>query len=369
MTHAPDLATLANASSNGLEGVVAAHSRLSEVNGTDGTLILNGRRLEDLAGHLSFEEAIDHLWSGTVSTEVASIKNLAQSFGRARQEAFATVPVMLAETGSLSIIERLQVGLSALPISADLPEAVAITGALPVLVAAAARDSAGLLPIAPDPALPAAEDFLRMLSGETPKPWAVATLERYLVTVLDHGLNASTFTARVIASTQASMKDAILGAVGALKGPLHGGAPGPVLDMLDAIKSPDDAEDWIASALAKGDRLMGFGHRIYRTRDPRADVLKAGLAKVPETDRLLLAEAIEQEALSALRKAKPDRALETNVEFYTAVLLDAIGLDRSLFTPVFAIGRAAGWCAHVIEQQTTGKLIRPASVYVGPLPV
>ncbi|WP_247642805.1 citrate synthase [Roseibium sp. TrichSKD4] len=331
--------------------------------------MLNGRRLEDLAGHLSFEAAIDHLWSGTVSAGSSQLNDLVRLLGRARQEAFATVPVMLAETGSLSIVERLQVGLSALPISEDLPEAVAITGAFPVLVAAAARDSGGLLPIAPEPALPAAEDFLRLLSGETPEPWTVDALERYLVTVLDHGLNASTFTARVIASTQANMKDATLGAVGALKGPLHGGAPGPVLDMLDAIEIPDNAAEWIASALAKGDRLMGFGHRIYRTRDPRADALKAGLAHVPETDRLALAEAVEQAALTALSKAKPDRVLETNVEFYTAVLLDSIGLDRSLFTPVFAIGRAAGWCAHVVEQQTTGKLIRPASVYVGPLPV
>ena len=163
------------------------------------------------------------------------------------------------------------------------------------------------------------------------------------------------------------MKQAVLGAMGALSGPLHGGAPGPVLDMIDAIGRPENADSWISEALLRRERLMGFGHRIYRTRDPRADVLKEGLKKLESGNpKVKLAEEIETAALAALRKAKPDRALDTNVEFYTAVLLDAIGIDRTLFTPLFATGRTPGWCAHVMEQQSTGKLIRPASIYVGP---
>jgi citrate synthase len=224
-------------------------------------------------------------------------------------------------------------------------------------------------PIAPDPNLTTAEDLLRMMGDEEPDAEHIAALDRYLVTILDHGLNASTFTARVIGSTEADMKQAVLGAMGALSGPLHGGAPGPVLDMIDAIGAPENAADWISEALNRKERLMGFGHRIYRTRDPRADVLKAGLKTLQARNpKVSLAEKIEEAALTALRKAKPDRALDTNVEFYTAVLLDAIGIDRTLFTPLFAVGRTPGWCAHVMEQQTTGKLIRPASLYVGPKP-
>ena len=208
------------------------------------------------------------------------------------------------------------------------------------------------------------------LHDDAPTRHEVESLDRYLVTISDHGLNASTFTARVIASTQSDMRSAISGAIGALKGPLHGGAPGPVLDMIEAIGTPANAEDWIAKELAEGRRLMGFGHRIYRVRDPRADILKAGLATLAKhSDKILHAIAIEKAALKALKKHKPDRLLDTNVEFYTAILLDSIGIDRSLFTPLFAVGRSAGWAAHVMEQNATNKLIRPQSVYVGAMAV
>ncbi|MBA4613896.1 hypothetical protein H1W37_19740 [Stappia taiwanensis] len=218
-----------------------------------------------------------------------------------------------------------------------------------------------------DPSLGSAADLLRMLRGTPARPEEISALERYLVTVLDHGLNASTFAARVIASTGADLGDAVLGAMGALKGPLHGGAPGPVLDMIDAIESPEAAEDWISGELAAGRRLMGFGHRVYRTRDPRADVLKEGLALLsPDLPALRKAEAIETAAQRLLARHKPDRTLRTNVEFYTAVLLDAIGLDRTLFTPLFAVGRTPGWCAHALEQQACGRLLRPAAIYIGP---
>jgi citrate synthase len=191
-------------------------------------------------------------------------------------------------------------------------------------------------------------------------------------------MNASTFTARVVASTGSDLWSAVVAAVGALKGPLHGGAPGPVLDMLDAIGAPDRAAAWLEGELQAGRRIMGMGHRIYRVRDPRALVLERAMERLeaarpnkdarPGEDRLVLARAVEQAAEGVLRRRYPDRPLRANVEFYTAVLLDAVGLPRALFTPTFAVGRVAGWCAHVQEQRQTGRLIRPASRYVGPRP-
>jgi citrate synthase len=210
-----------------------------------------------------------------------------------------------------------------------------------------------------------------MIRGEpAPAPLA-AGLDTYLVTVSDHGMNASTFAARVVTSTGSDRVSAVVAAIGALKGPLHGGAPGPVLDMLDAIGSPDRAEAWIEAELAAGRRIMGMGHRIYRVRDPRAAVLEQATLRLEQagfaTGRLALARAVERAAEGVLRARYPDRPLRANVEFYTAVLLDSVGLPRRLFSPAFAVGRAAGWCAHIEEQRAVGRLIRPASRFVGPL--
>jgi citrate synthase len=199
-----------------------------------------------------------------------------------------------------------------------------------------------------------------------------AALDAYLVTVSDHGMNASTFTARVVTSTGSDAVSAVVAAIGALKGPLHGGAPGPVLDMVDSIGEPDQAEAWIEAELAAGRRIMGMGHRIYRVRDPRAAVLEKATLRLEQagisSKRLALARAVERAAEGALRKKRPDRPLHANVEFYTAVLLDTIGLPRRLFSPMFAVGRVAGWCAHIDEQRAHGRLIRPASEYIGPMP-
>jgi citrate synthase len=212
-----------------------------------------------------------------------------------------------------------------------------------------------------------------MLTG-TPAPAAhAAALDAYLVTIIDHGLNASTFAARVTASTLAGLTSAALAGISALKGPLHGGAPGPVIEMLDGIASPERATAWLEAAIDRGDRLMGFGHGVYKVRDPRADALKRavqGLAEAsPELPgRLALAEAVEAAALDILKRRKPNRPLNTNVEFYTAVLLEALGFPHEAFTCVFASGRIAGWIAHAREQVISGRLIRPSSRYVGPVP-
>jgi citrate synthase len=220
--------------------------------------------------------------------------------------------------------------------------------------------------VAPDPALGHAADYLRMTLGRAGSAGCVRALDAYLVTVIDHAMSASTFTARVIASTHADLISAVVGAVGALKGPLHGGAPGPVLDMLDAIGAPAGAEAWLLGELAAGRRIMGMGHRVYRVRDPRAAVLEQAVRPL-HSPRLELARAVEQAAAKILRDHKPDRPLAANVEFFTAVLLDAVGLPRAQFAPTFAVSRIAGWSAHVIEQHRTGRLIRPASRYVGEL--
>jgi citrate synthase len=204
-----------------------------------------------------------------------------------------------------------------------------------------------------------------------PEEIDVQALNSYLVSVSDHGLNASTFAARVVASTQAGMTSSILAAIGALKGPLHGGAPAPVLDMLDAIGNAKNAEVWLDRTVSKGERIMGFGHRIYRIRDPRADVIKAALHRIIESknankDRLHLAEAVETAAIAVLNKHKPERMLSTNVEYYTALLLEQLDIPRAAFTSVFAMGRTLGWVAHCREQIKENKLIRPQSIYVGP---
>lgn len=366
MTEAPNPVTLNQDPTAGLEGVVAAVTSLSNVDGQKGMLVLQGLKIEDLAGKVPFEDAVGHLWQ---DMDLAGVTSISEGFAAARTAAYKFVPLLQEAPADLSVYERMQLGLTALPTHGDLPDAISICGALPVFLAASHRIATGKDPIAPDRSLDSAADLLRMLTSSEPDEDAADALDRYLVTILDHGLNASTFTARVIGSTQADLKQAILGAMGALSGPLHGGAPGPVLDMIDAIGQPENAESWICEALARKERLMGFGHRIYRTRDPRADVLKAGLRQLGSSNpKVQLAEDIEMAALAALKQAKPDRPLDTNVEFYTAVLLDAIGIDRSLFTPLFATGRSAGWCAHVSEQQKKGKLIRPSSQYVGPMP-
>jgi citrate synthase len=256
---------------------------------------------------------------------------------------------------------------------AELSNALLLVAALAVFTPAVIRLQRGQFPTPPEPSLGHTADMLRMLHGKAVPDEHAAALDRYLVTACDHGLNASTFVARIVASTRAGQTSAVIAALGALKGPLHGGAPGPVLDMLDGIGKPEHAASWLEAAVARGDRLMGFGHRVYRVRDPRAEALKKAvqqLARSGQVDphRLQLAEAVEAAALDLLARKKPNRSLQTNTEFYTALLLEAVGLPREAFTCVFACSRVAGWIAHAREQSRTGRLIRPQSRYVGPKP-
>ncbi len=248
--------------------------------------------------------------------------------------------------------------------------ALGLVSRVPTVIAYYARRLGGKATIDPDPELGEAANYLYMLTGERPDEEFVRGLDTYLNTVVDHGLNASTFTARVIASTGSDLVSALVGALGALKGPLHGGAPGPALDMVFEIGSADRAEAVIRNKLERGERLMGFGHRVYKVRDPRADVLSAAAARIFESgsgDRDLydLVLGVERTALRLLEEYKPGRRLQTNVEFFTALVLHTIGLETELFTPTFAMSRTVGWIAHYFEQQATGRIIRPQSVYAG----
>jgi len=346
-----------NQTTNGLDGTVVAQTRLSKVDGQAGRLIVGGVDIGDLAGQVSFEQIAARLWDEDPA-------EAARAIGAARLTAARMLPEVLPAMRGLSPIAALRLGLTALP-DAENAHHLA-TGAIPVFLAAHQRGE----PVAPDPDLGHAADFLRMRSGNAVAARLCEALDAYLVTVAEHGMNASTFTARVIASTRAGMLPAVIGALCALEGPLHGGAPGPVLDMLDEIGAPERIDAWLAGELAAGRRLMGFGHRVYRVRDPRADVLAQVVARLDDGDnaRLRLAAQVERAALAALEAHKPDRPLFTNVEFYTALLLEAVGLDRTLFTPVFGMARVAGWTAHVIEQRATGRLMRPKAAYVGLIP-
>lgn len=357
------------AASSGLEGVVVAETRHSEVDGERGRLVVAGHDIEALAGRVAFEDLCALLWGDAGLPDAAGREAVRAALAEGRALAFARLGGLGDALDRPDGMDALRAGAAHLP--AELFAAPGrVTGALSVLAAAWARRRRGEAAIAPDPSLGHAADTLRMMRG-APAPAAfVDGLDAYLVTVADHGMNASTFAARVVTSTGSDTVSAVVAALGALKGPLHGGAPGPVLDMLDSIGAPERASAWIEGELLAGRRIMGMGHRIYRVRDPRAAVLEQATLRLERsgvsTGRLSLARAVERAAEGALRARYPDRPLRANVEFYTAVLLDTLGLDRAAFTPTFAVGRVAGWAAHIEEQRAAGRLIRPASRYVGP---
>ncbi|WP_438019032.1 citrate synthase [Sorangium sp. So ce315] len=362
---------------SGLEGVVVAETRLSEVDGERGRLTLAGHDVEELAGdgEVTFEDVCGLLWGGALPS-AAEREALRGAIAEGRVRAFALLDRLGDALAARDGMDALRAAVAHLGGGAP----AAIAGAIATFAAAWSRRAAGEAPVAPDPALRLSADYLRMARGAAASEAEARELDTYLVTVSDHGMNASTFAARVVTSTGSDAISAVVAAIGALKGPLHGGAPGPVLDMLDAIGEAageggappaGGAERWIQAELAAGRRIMGMGHRIYRVRDPRAAVLERAIERLARTAggvrgaRLALARAVERAAEAALRARHPDRPLRANVEFYTAVLLDALGLPRSLFSPTFAVGRVAGWCAHIDEQRRVGRLIRPSSRYIG----
>lgn len=352
---------------NGLDDVVAAETVLSDVDGAAGRLVIRGYALDELVPGWSFEAATALLLGDLLPAD-----GLERRLGAARVEVFGQVQALDAELAARPPLEALRALTARLADGEDAETALRLLAAPAVFTAAIVRARRGLAPIAPDPTLGHAADALRMMKGAATAAEAEA-LDAYLVTVCEHGLNASTFAARVVASTRAGYASAVVAGISALKGPLHGGAPGPVIEMLDGVGTPANARPWLEAALDRGDRLMGFGHRIYRVRDPRADALKGVVRRLTgEGDaaqgRLIFAEAVEQAALAVLRERKPNRALDTNVEFYTALLLEALDFPPDAFTCVFAMGRTAGWLAHAREQVAGGRIVRPQSRYIGPAP-
>jgi citrate synthase len=359
---------------SGLEGVVAAQTRLSSVDGQVGELIIAGFPVEELAGRATFEETIYLLWNDALPN-AEQLDALRQRLAERRALPEATLDLLRAaavqESDAMDVLRMAASTLSLQTKGVNDPQQDALTlvACFPTIVAAYWRLRQGHQPIAPRADLSQAGNFLYMLSGDEPGHERVRGLETYLNTVVDHGLNASTFTARVIISTQSDMISAITGAIGALKGPLHGGAPGPALDMVFEIGESEKAEAYLRAKLERGERLMGFGHRVYKVRDPRADVLSVAAERLYRTDgdtKLYdLARHVEQKALALLEEYKPGRRLQTNVEFYTALLLYGLDLPTELFTPTFAISRVVGWTAHCFEQLALNRIIRPQSIYSG----
>jgi citrate synthase len=357
----------------GLEGVVAASTALSHVFGEEGRLVYRGYDIHELAGKATFEEVAYLLWTGNLPTAQQLDDFLARlDANRAVPEGLITVLRQLPpETPPM---DALRTGVSALgPLlpdafteTPDLDQAIALAARFPTVLAAFHRLRQGLEPVKPKSGHTTAQSYLYQLFDKEPEERHWKPLDTYLTLLTDHGMNASTFTARVIASTQSDLVSALTGAVGALKGPLHGGAPSLVLDMLNEIGSAANVDAWLTNALDRGDRLMGFGHRVYKAEDPRAEVLREMARTASDSDFFELSLTTEDRALTLLNERKPGRRLYTNVEFYSAAVLAAVGLPGDMFTPTFAVARSVGWSAHVLEQVSNNRLIRPQSEFVGP---
>jgi citrate synthase len=355
----------------GLEGIVAAQTRISMVDGANGRLVYQGYVIADLAEQMSFEEVAYLLWNGrlpshaeldALSLELAGSRSLTQA-------ATITLDALPKDTDPMDVLRSVVSvqGVEHKLEKPSVPLAIHATASFPTILALFRRRQLGLEPIKPRADLGHAANYLYMLNGKESSPELVHALNTYLVLLADHGMNASTFTARVIASTESDLASCLVGAIGALKGPAHGGAPSAVMDQLEKIGTADNAEPWLRNARKQKVRFMGFGHRVYRTYDPRARILKEMCARL-NPKFYELASKVEETALQILHEEHPERPQATNVEFYSAGVLQAIGLPKEFFPPTFAVARAAGWTAHVLEQVANNRLIRPQSEYIGPEP-
>lgn len=363
----------------GLEGVVAAATHIAEVDGERGKLTLRGYDVSELSGRVTFEEVAYLLWHGKLPNK-SEYDALAAEMSGARdlpQPALEALKILAPVADGMHILRMGASMLSVedkdvdnLELASCQRRAARLQAQMPAIVAHTWRLKNGLEIVHPKPEHGLAQGFLYMLEGKEPDPARVAGLNAYLVAVSEHGLNASTFTGRVVMSTNSDMVSALTAAICALKGPRHGGVPGPVLKMMDEIGTPENADAFIRNELTSGRRIMGFGHRIYKVRDPRAALLTDAAEKMAQLtgDRRLLnlTKAVEETTVRVLSEVKPGRDLYANVELYAALILHAVGVPSEIFTPIFAIGRTSGWTAHMIEQLEETKIIRPESVYVGP---
>lgn len=360
---------------DGLEGTVVADTCIGDVRGAEGFFHYRQYSAVDLAERRTFEdvwylmvhgELPDAAQASEFGSRLAARRGLPPGLHRVLPQLAAGAPLDVLRS-AVSVLGASEGWRPTLDIArAELVEQTLRLGALvPTIVAAAHRLRHDLDVVAPREDLGHAANLLWMLTGEEPTPAQVRALEQYLILTVDHGFNASTFTARVITSTGADLASAVCGAIGALSGPLHGGAPSRALDMLDEAGDPESAREWVRATVAEGGRVMGFGHRVYSTDDPRSVLLRR-VAQQLGGPRAASALAVEEAVVRTLGELKPGRSLFTNVEFYAGVVMEACGIPRDMFTPTFAASRTIGWCAHVLEQAGANRLIRPSARYVGP---
>lgn len=365
----------------GLEGVVVAETTIGDVRGMEGFFHYRQYDAVELAEKCSLEEVWYLLHEKRLpnreeltefSEKVAGLRDITPKTKEA-------LPQIAAVSGTARLLEGLRTAYSLMAaelgyrpwLDTDIDElreqALRTCAVFPTILVNLYRIGNGRDYIAPRGDLPAAANYLYMLSGSEPDEAAVRAIEQYMILTVDHGFNASTFTARVVTSTGADIGSAAVAAISALSGPLHGGAPSRALDMLDAIGRPENAEKWLREAVSSGKRLMGFGHRVYKTDDPRSVMLRA-IAERLGGPNVEFAKAVEKKAVEVLSELKPGRMLYTNVEFYAGVVMDGVGVPQAMFTPTFASSRVLGWTAHVIEQASDNRLIRPAARYIGSPP-
>jgi len=345
----------------GLEGMAVGTTTLSKVEEKAGQLLYRGHNIHDLVGTTTFEEVAHLLWFGHLpgQTELSHLKTQLVA------ERTMPAPVMHLLRDLPSTIEPMDALRTAVSLwgtitikgKPTLEQAIGVTARFPLFLAAFHRLRHGLEPLESRSELGHAANYLYLLTGQVPNDEQVKQLDAYLVLLAEHGITASTFTARVVASTESDLVSAVVAALGALKGPLDGGAPSKVQDMLEVIGTAEHAEDWLRSALAKGERVMGFGHRIYETEDPRVEALRE-MARIANSQEVALASGVEEVALPLLEQQRPGRHLHTNVAFYSAILLAAVGLPADLFTPTFAVGRVVGWTAHILEQVGNNRVLQ-----------
>ena len=365
----------------GLAGVIVAETEVGDVRGQEGFYHYRQYSAVDLAAHRSLEDVWYLMFEGTLPTAAQreafldrvrpyaevpdAVKPLLPAIA-ATGDAFVPLDALRSSVSLVAAALGFQPSLD-IDAAALRADAERICAVIPTLIMGLYRLRNGLEPVDPHPELGYAANYLYMLTGEVPDPDLARGVEQYQITTIDHGFNASTFTARVITSTGADLGAAVVGAIGALSGPLHGGAPSRALDMLDAIGTPDHADAWVRAAVESGDRIMGFGHRVYKTDDPRSVLLKSVAQRLggPMAD---FAVQVEATVVDVLADLKPGRELYANVEFYAGVVMDRCGLPRDLFTPTFASSRVIGWCANILEQAADNRIIRPSARYVGPPP-
>ena len=363
--------TTAGQFKGGLDGIVVAQTVISEVDGAHGILTYRGYTIGELAEKATFEEVAHLLWLGHLPTasELSALKARLVPARTLPDVVMAIIDALPTTTEPMDVLRTAVSafgGVTNIQGKPTLDQAISLAAIFPTILAAFDRRRNGKPFVAPRADLDHAANYLYMLNGTVPEARHVHSMNTYLNLLTDHSMNASTFTARVIASTESDLCSAVTGAIGALKGPLHGGAPALVLKMLQDIGTPENVQPWIENALNNHGKIMGIGHRVYKTYDPRAEILRemARTASTPEF--FALAQKTEQVALDELHRRKPDERLWTNVEFYSAAVLFSMGLSGDLFTPTFSSARVVGWTAHVLEQMQKNRLMRPESDYIGP---